>query len=258
MNNYLTYTGFTILITILIVAAVKEWMNRNNRYQSSLTTQTDPNELNGAPDDGVNDPQVAAELFRQIQRDMAETFGFLPSRPVCALLMTGSEIIRRMRRSPEQNPFEGIAGVENEQLVLFVRSGLPIGHFYATLAHEYAHLWQILEGFSCNDIERCEGFAEWVALVLTRKAGFNVEELFSRSPGDPYGIGMRRFAALEALYGPRKAAQLAKKSGFDLRFLRADYDCFQSAHTERSSESNGVWHTDRGSHREFPVTTLIA
>ena len=242
MNNHLIYTGFALSLAVVIVAAVKDWLSGRNKYQSSLTTPPmEPNVPHVTVSDGVNDPQAAAELFRQIQRDMAETFGFLPSNPVCAQLAPASEINRRMGFATGRWLFDGICGVEDGRLIIFMRNGLSVERFYVTLAHEYAHAWQRLDGFESRDFERNEGFAEWVALVLTRKAGFDVEQLFCRPADDPYRTGMQRFAALEALYGPRKAAQLAKRSGFDLGYLRADYNCFQSGHPAA---------------RRFPHTTI--
>lgn len=172
---------------------------------------------------GVHDPNEAAEMFRNIQRDMARVFGFMTSRFISAHLLSPPEIHRKMELPHVQEPPLGVCCAERGKLRIYVQCGLPKARLYATLAHEYAHVWQRLHGFTPRELERCEGFAEWVALVLTEMAGLDVSELLDRPPWDPCGSGMRRFAALEEIYGLRKAARLAKRRGFNFKLLRGDY-----------------------------------
>ena len=92
-----------------------------------------------------------------------------------------------------------------DPIAIHVDRTLPRPLFYAVLAHEYAHVWQRMHRFKRRDFEEFEGFAEWVALVLTEKAGYRALESFDRAPWDPYGTGMRKYAALEEFYSPARS-----------------------------------------------------
>lgn len=171
---------------------------------------------------GVYDSREAAEMFKRVQRDMARTFGFVLSTPISAQLATEAEL--RRRTSIRGSEPIGLCDWEDGSITVYVLRGLPKACFYATLAHEYAHVWQKMDGFiRVGNFERCEGFAEWVSWVLTEMAGYDLSREFNRGPFDPYGTGLRKFLALQEAVGVRKAADLARKNRFDLSFFRGNH-----------------------------------
>ena len=170
---------------------------------------------------GVCDSREAAEMFKRVQRDMGRTFGFVLSMPISAQLATEAELYKRSGSGAR--PI-GLCDWEDGSITIYVQRGLPRACFYATLAHEYAHVWQKMDGFiRVGNFERCEGFAEWVSWVLTEMAGYDISREFDRGPFDPYGTGLRKFLALQEAVGVRKAADLARKNRFDLGFFRGNH-----------------------------------
>jgi hypothetical protein len=226
MLETIVYSCCAAAMTAFVVAAVCERRGRR-RYQSFQSVKSAES---SEQDDGVYDPQEAAELFLQIQRDMAQTFGFTLTTPISAKLSSSREIHRKLG-VPAQNFYLGMFGVEDGKPSIYVATGLPRPLFYAVLAHEYAHVWQRMEGMCPRDFEKYEGFAEWVALVLTEKAGLDASELFDRASWDPYGTGMRRFAAYQELYGTRATAELAMRGGSRFRLMRGDYKHWNRFHS---------------------------
>ena len=235
MSEFALFFWSALAVTTLGGAAAYYQFHRT-RYRTPLPGE-DPQKNAPAPGeyDGVNDPKEAAEMFLDIQRRMACTFGFVLSTPISARLASGPEIQRRMRSPIGEQAALGLCSVEEGKVIIYIQRGLPRAVFYATLAHEFAHAWQRLDGFMPSELERCEGFAEWVALVLTEMAGFDVTEFFKRPPWDPCGSGMRRFAAFEELYGVKRTAQLGKRPRFNFKFLRGDY---KSSRGTQSSSMN--------------------
>ncbi|MFH1739935.1 MAG: hypothetical protein ABIH23_13070 [bacterium] len=220
MLQAIFYTCSALAVSAFVMAAASERRGRR-RYRSSLpfTRPAESQQLEHM----VCDPHEAAELFQQIQRDMARTFGFLPTSSISAKLAPHWEIDRKMGAPLGIGFFLGLCSVEEEQITIYVARGLPKPLFYAVLAHEYAHVWQRMEGMCRRDFEKTEGFAEWVSFVLTGKAGFKTDELFDRTTWDPYGTGMRRFKAFQDLYGTRGAVEVARQHGSPFRLMRGNY-----------------------------------
>ncbi|MEW6237454.1 MAG: hypothetical protein AB1656_18890 [Candidatus Omnitrophota bacterium] len=180
----------------------------------TFATETDMDNL-------IVDPEDAAAMLRQIQRDMAKAFGFILHTPISARLIGLGDLRRKC--DYRGNPL-GMFTFEDHRITIYILFGMPRARFYATLAHEYAHVWQAMEGFLTGTLEHNEGFAEWTALVLTQMAGFDTKEEFDRASWDPYGTGMRKFITLQKIFGVREAAQLGKRRRLNLNMLRGNYN----------------------------------
>lgn len=191
--------------------------------------------------DGVYDLEEAERMFHQIQKHASTVFGFIPPSHVAVHVVSQGELDRLTQKSMGRSGYMGLCHRGKHGVVIYVVRGLPRPSFYATLAHEYAHVWQFTEGFLHGKFERIEGFAEWISLVLTQYAGYGIPPDFYRGEKDPYGTGMRRFNALAELFGLRKAAELAKRPKLDISILRANYDALRPKTSAAKDKPQKAW-----------------
>ncbi len=223
MQSYLLLFWCAAAVVGVSSAVLYERHRNSIRKKGILSARKTKNTSLDYNPDLVVDPEDAAFMFQQIKRDMARTFGFLPSSSISAQLVSKAELYRKCPPHMRHLDPIGLFCVKEGKIFIYILSGLPRISFYATLAHEYAHVWQRLDGFACRNFEQLEGFAEWVSFILTDMAGFNVSQEFDRPEWDVYGTGMRKFKTMQQLFGNRGAASLGKRRGLNMNILKGNY-----------------------------------
>jgi hypothetical protein len=84
---------------------------------------------------------------------------------------------------------------------IYVERALPRATLIGTLAHEYAHAWQADYAPNKQDLQRREGFAEWLSWSVLVALGHTREAARATRREDEYGQGLRHFIALEKRAG---------------------------------------------------------
>jgi hypothetical protein len=95
--------------------------------------------------------------------------------------------------------------VQNRKVVelkIFIARDLLLADAVHTAAHEIAHAWGGLKGYTAKDIVEEEGFSEWVAYKILRYFNYDREAEDMLRKTDPvYGEGLRRLLAREKQFG---------------------------------------------------------
>jgi|SRR5579859_1097760 len=84
-----------------------------------------------------------------------------------------------------------------QERTIYIERGLPRATLIGTLAHEYAHAWQVDHAPTEQDLLLREGFAEWLAYRILVAQGHTREAARATRREDDYGRGLRYFIALE-------------------------------------------------------------
>ncbi len=84
-----------------------------------------------------------------------------------------------------------------QERTIYIERGLPRATLIGTLAHEYAHAWQVDHAPREQDLLLREGFAEWLAYRILVAQGYTREAARATRREDDYGRGLRYFITLE-------------------------------------------------------------
>ncbi len=171
---------------------------------------------------GVDEEQEIKDLFKRLREYADFLFNFNPGDTVEVQAVPPEEICFKCNVSGDKSP--PLAGLREEEpgtITIYVQKGLPQDLCYAAMAKEYAHAWQEIEGFGGIDIEKKEGFAEWVSFKLTELAGFDAETVFRDFSGDIETSGRKKFQVLEDQFGVEGAVKAGKSKGRNLKVLRS-------------------------------------
>ena len=223
MNTSLLIVLCTMVSVPIIGAVIYERRKREDQLRRYKAVKSKTARSFTQYPDCVYDLQEAASMFLQIQRDMGNIFGFTLDTPISVQFSYPDQLSRELYGMPVNWHPIGMCKLENGEIVVYVEWGMPRPCFYATLAHEYVHVWQRLGLFLHGRLEKVEGFAEWVSFILTERAGYDTTMIFDRPSWDPYGIGFRKFRTLQNKYGIRKTVELAKSKKLNLHVLRGNY-----------------------------------
>ena len=171
---------------------------------------------------GVDEEQEIQDLFKRLREYADFLFSFTPGDTVEVQAVPAEEICHKCNVSAEKGaPLAGLVEGEEGTFTIYVQKGLPQDLCYAAMAKELAHAWQEMEGFGGLDIEKKEGFAEWVAFKLTELAGFDADAVFEDFSGDLETSGRKKFEVLEEQFGVEGAVKAGKSKGRNLKVLRS-------------------------------------
>jgi hypothetical protein len=147
------------------------------------------------------DDRVARQQLAYLDRLLLAEFPeFIDHSPVASVRVgKSSEMILKGEAAQGFIDTETLEGV---QIVL--NPSLRRDEALMVLAHELGHAWQFSARPDAAAIEDflAEGFAEWVAFHLMRRAGLTEFSFRIKTSKDPlYGAGFRWFYELEQQYG---------------------------------------------------------
>jgi hypothetical protein len=147
------------------------------------------------------DAKVAQQQFAYLDRLLLAEFAeFLEVSPVAAVRIgKREEMVLKGEAAQGFIDTEGIEGVE-----IVINPTLRRDEALMVLAHELGHAWQFASRPDVETIDNflAEGFAEWVAYHLTRRAGLTEFSYRIKTNTDPlYGKAFRWYLQLEEQHG---------------------------------------------------------
>jgi hypothetical protein len=147
------------------------------------------------------DGKVVQQQFAYLDRLLlAEFTEFLEASPVAAVRIgKREEMVLKGEAAQGFIDTEGIEGVE-----IVINPTLRRDEALMVLAHELGHAWQFASRPDVETIDNflAEGFAEWVAYHLTRRAGLTEFSYRIKTNTDPlYGKAFRWYLQLEEQHG---------------------------------------------------------
>lgn len=143
--------------------------------------------------------QQLAYLNRLLEAEFTE---FLEQSPV-AEVRVGKKSEMVLKGEAAQGYID-TAPRDGQGMRILLSPGLRRDEALMVLAHELGHAWQFGSRSDAEEIEdfMAEGFAEWVAFHLTRRAGLTEFSYRIKINPDPlYGAGFRWYLALEERHG---------------------------------------------------------
>lgn len=150
------------------------------------------------------DTKVALQQQAYLDRLLLAEFSeYLERSPVAAVRL-GRPQEMRLRGEPVQGFIDTESRESPTGLLIVLHPGLRRDEALMVLAHELGHAWQFSSRPDVEEIEDflAEGFAEWVAYHLTRRAGLTEFSYRIKANRDSlYGQGFQWFWELEQQYG---------------------------------------------------------
>lgn len=150
------------------------------------------------------DDKVARQQQAYLDRLLLAEFGeFLDESPVADVRVGKREDM--ILKGEAAQGFIDTESLESESgLLIVLNPGLRRDEALMVLAHELGHAWQFSSRPDVEEIEDflAEGFAEWVAYHLTRRAGLTeFSYKIKTNPDRLYGQAFRWYLDIEERYG---------------------------------------------------------
>ena len=120
--------------------------------------------------------------------------------------------LRGIMRAPHGSHEMGAFEAKGDTFTIYVLNALPESLLFETLAHEYAHAWQMENCPKNQDKMLCEGFAEWLSSLLLQARGLTLQLQKMQDRTDVYGQGYRKLKEIERRHGRRYVVDFVKKS----------------------------------------------
>lgn len=150
------------------------------------------------------DDKVARQQQAYLDRLLLAEFSeFLDESPVAGVRVGKRE--EMMLKGESAQGFIDTESLESESgLMIVLNPTLRRDEALMVLAHELGHAWQFSSRSDVDEIEDflAEGFAEWVAFHLTRRAGLTeFSYKIKTNPDRLYGQAFRWYLDIEEKYG---------------------------------------------------------
>lgn len=166
----------------------------------------------------VLDTRIIEALYRMVIQQASAILGSTATQVPALQIVEPADLA--VVRSKHGNLLPPLGGAKQHILgffeqrgqarTIYIERGLPRATFIGTLAHEYAHAWQVDHAPPQQDLLLREGFAEWLAYRVLIAQGNTREAARATRREDEYGRGLRHFIALEQQAGRQRVLSEAR------------------------------------------------
>ena len=145
------------------------------------------------------DPQQVKTIKNKVLDYLKTSFGMVVTHDIKYSLQ-GKDFIGR-KSAGISGDINGLFYKNNDTFSIYVLYGLRRKDLYQVIAHEIAHAWAAENCREDLDIERAEGFAQWIAYYALGNFGFADYRDILLHGNSVYVTGLKKMLALEKTGG---------------------------------------------------------